>query len=432
MADGVYTYHITPYDPVTQVYGLEATGTIEVDNEAPNVIISSPSQDDIIWGINDIEGTASDTNFTSYRVEYGVGASPSSWTLITEGTSEVTSGVLASWTTFGLGNELHSLRLSCEDAAGNVSSQTITVTIDNVLITNVSITPSSFNPSNDETVSISYNIDRDADITISIFNSENTVVRTLIENASRQGGQNAEAWDGKDDGNVIVEPDGYLFRIEANSGRGLYDQEFSYVRNDSILSEFSITTPFNPYSGQLCGINYTLSDKGRVRIGVGREGGRHEVGQWLVHDKFLPAGSYTAYWDGRDLEGNILDYDTIVAAYKGENIPENTIIVISDEDIQINVTSDAYSIIPSYGDISDIEYTIPVDGIVTVKIYDGLDNLVKTLVDHESHTAGTYSLVWDGTNTAGKLVANEDTYDIVIELFVDETSVIRKGAIIVD
>jgi len=57
--------------------------------------ISSPKLNTFVGGTINILGTASGPDFFNYRVEYGMGLEPSSWTLITEQSSPVTNGNLA-------------------------------------------------------------------------------------------------------------------------------------------------------------------------------------------------------------------------------------------------------------------------------------------------------------------------------------------------
>ncbi|MBN1293447.1 MAG: T9SS type A sorting domain-containing protein, partial [Candidatus Latescibacteria bacterium] len=51
-----------------------------------------------------------------------------------------------------------------------------------------------------------------------------------------------------------------------------------------------------------------------------------------------------------------------------------------------------------------ISFTIPENGITTLKIYDILGRQVRTLVDG-GYSAGTYSVVWDATDMSGNMVS---------------------------
>ena len=51
-----------------------------------------------------------------------------------------------------------------------------------------------------------------------------------------------------------------------------------------------------------------------------------------------------------------------------------------------------------------IAYELPKLSTVRIEIFDGLGRLVRELV-HAEQAAGTYSVVWDGRNTGGRLVS---------------------------
>ena len=52
-----------------------------------------------------------------------------------------------------------------------------------------------------------------------------------------------------------------------------------------------------------------------------------------------------------------------------------------------------------------IEYGLPISSKVRIVIYDVLGREVIRLIDSE-HSAGFYSVIWDGKNRTGKLVAS--------------------------
>ncbi|MCF6269517.1 MAG: FG-GAP-like repeat-containing protein [Melioribacteraceae bacterium] len=55
---------------------------------------------------------------------------------------------------------------------------------------------------------------------------------------------------------------------------------------------------------------------------------------------------------------------------------------------------------------TNIRFSLPISKKITVKIYDMLGSEVKTLVDNEAFTKGSYEATWDGTNNFGSKVAS--------------------------
>jgi len=69
---------------------------------------------------------------------------------------------------------------------------------------------------------------------------------------------------------------------------------------------------------------------------------------------------------------------------------------------------------PTAGETGSISSTLTADAIVTIKIVDQAGNVVRTLVDNVSRTAGSYTDTWDGKDDLGNLVP-DGVYYFVIE-----------------
>jgi len=93
-------------------------------------VITSPAWNASIAGNVAVVGRAASANFEWYRLEYGAGASPSEWIVITQGNAPVTDAALGSWDTTGLTPGQYTLRLVVKDKSRGelVSLATVTVT----------------------------------------------------------------------------------------------------------------------------------------------------------------------------------------------------------------------------------------------------------------------------------------------------------------
>ena len=93
-------------------------------------VISSPAWNASVSGTVAVTGRAKSSNFEWYRLEYGSGASPSNWIVITQGNAPVTDATLGSWDTTGLTPGQYTLRLVVKDSSRGelVSLATVTVT----------------------------------------------------------------------------------------------------------------------------------------------------------------------------------------------------------------------------------------------------------------------------------------------------------------
>jgi len=134
-ATGTYTATISgynvPYGP--QPFALVVSG--DIGTPPPTAVIDLPAGGTTLFGPITIKGTASGSAFQNYTLEYGIGASPSSWTPIGPShTTPVVNGVLGTWDTSNLSNGTYTVKLTARNTEGGVATDTVTV---NVLKTSV-------------------------------------------------------------------------------------------------------------------------------------------------------------------------------------------------------------------------------------------------------------------------------------------------------
>jgi len=132
-ADGVYTVRLV----ATDAGGASASDqtSVAVDNTVPTAAISAPAVGAGIGGKVEITGTASDANLSSYTLEWGAGAAPTTWTgLATFSPRAITQGLLGLWETKGLEVGAYTLRLRVADKAGTVTEvlRAVQVTTDSI------------------------------------------------------------------------------------------------------------------------------------------------------------------------------------------------------------------------------------------------------------------------------------------------------------
>ena len=95
------------------------------DTTPPVVAVTSPAAGAEISSPTDVVGTASDDNLTMYKLQYSA-KDRNEFITFASGTSSVTDGVLGSLDATTLRNGLYDIKLTAEDASGNVSSITMT------------------------------------------------------------------------------------------------------------------------------------------------------------------------------------------------------------------------------------------------------------------------------------------------------------------
>jgi membrane peptidoglycan carboxypeptidase len=98
---------------------------------SPDVQITSPALFGYVHGKINIQGSASGSGFTSYRLQVGQGLNPADWVQIGSSSIQpVENSLLASWDTQGL-EGLYAMRLLVVQKDQQIKSATIQVTVDN-------------------------------------------------------------------------------------------------------------------------------------------------------------------------------------------------------------------------------------------------------------------------------------------------------------
>lgn len=101
----------TPGFDVTSGYG-RINASRAVNAPVPlNLQMLNPISGSVINGPVAVTGTASGNGFSGYVLEFGTGSNPTSWTLIQQGASAVTNGVLGTFNPASVGDGSYTLRL---------------------------------------------------------------------------------------------------------------------------------------------------------------------------------------------------------------------------------------------------------------------------------------------------------------------------------
>ncbi len=267
-----------------------------------------------------------------------------------------------------------------------------------------------FDPSAGETITINSALTGTATVTIRITDRSGHLLRTLLQDEVRTPGFYQDTWDGKDANGKTVGTGVYLYIIDYTVD-GItyhYDLTNSLDTNvDKITPEYP--SVFNPFSADTNFFRYTLSTKSEVTIYMSPfVGGAQTRAKTLQLRSPRRAGSYVQTWDGTDDLGNLvkpMDYVIAVFAWK---LPPNAIIVENRPvigDLHVTPSSLNPAAAP-YDDLTSVSivFSLSKDATVTARILDEDNYRVKTITANGTAGAGN-SIVWDGTNEAGDLVA---------------------------
>lgn len=170
VADGPYTLSLKAEDQA----GLrgEAAVAVTVDNTLPAVSIKSTGSPMYVKVGTVLQGSATDVNFTSYRVELAPGGvNGTRWSEVGNGTAPITDGPLTSFAVLPA-DGVYGLRLWAIDKAGNENNTVQEITVDTVAPQAVTLTAEIRNR-------------RDGDVKWTVANEADAAGYILFRNGSR-------------------------------------------------------------------------------------------------------------------------------------------------------------------------------------------------------------------------------------------------------
>ncbi len=187
----------------------DASVTVFVDNTTPEAAITSPLDGATAEGRVTILGKATDQYFDRYLLEYGAGASPSSYQAIGTFYISVESGALGTWETAGLSG-YYRLRLTAYDRAGTSSIASILLNLLGEPPTK-EVTPQAglpltfglpnpFDRTATSETSFVYNLSGNFNVTIYLFDLNGNLIWRKSYLAGENGGKagaNNPAWNGQ-------------------------------------------------------------------------------------------------------------------------------------------------------------------------------------------------------------------------------------------
>lgn len=307
----------------------------------------------------------------------------------------------------------YEFQLTITDAQDVSTDKTIYITVGEFSndIKNVFASPKFIDPARGEKSVISFEIEEPAAITVDLYKAyvvingwgdgqyQREFQMTLVDNQQMNAGVHTVSWDGSDGEGNLLDPSAYVYVIRADTGDGTPSVcGLDYYSGSVDISDTSVDPPnYNPYANQMVEIQYELYRPAWVTIGgIGMRG-------FILYGAPRDQGEHIEKWDGKNNLGEIVTGDLQLSS-KAEILPDNCIVI---EDVYASIitdiSSEAYVILPAYGEISTIKYTLASDAKVSVSIADPNGNR-WTVLEEESKPLGQHSVEWHATTSDGKMV----------------------------
>jgi flagellar hook assembly protein FlgD len=413
--DGTYTYRLEAWDDQGNAIRSQAH-PMRIDTAYPVAAITQPVENSYLQGTVSIQGTATDDDFASYTLDYGAGASPTEWHNLTLSRDQKSDEMLYTWDISGLSDGVYALRLVVRDNSGNASTVLRAIEVDRVVFSNVYIHPGDFNPTNGETTTLHFDLDKAMEITVTIIDPDSNVIRTLLQNSSTPPGSQTVTWDGKDEANNIVIDEAYNFSLEARYVGTTQTVTYDFATSVTpYINNIAGCETFNPAINENCTISYNLTANAKVLMRLGVSGA---TSAFRILLNWVPRtqGYNSELWDGRTDNGSMVGSGNYLIGAWVNPLPDSAVITTGNllRFTSLNVLPSI--ITPSFGEICTIKYRITKDANLSIIVQDPDNKVVNTLLDHVAQAAGEHSVIWDGKDENGYVICQPGVYDLTCRI----------------
>lgn len=244
----------------------ELVTAVTLDTTPPAVVVDSPAPGSELGQIVEVRGTVADPHLESWRLEYGLGSNPFTWSAVGGGEAAVAGGSLAVWNTLGLDGDL-TLRLLARDRAGNRAETALPVAVpaSDPLLTDLEVSPPLISPDGDgvlDTTAVRLSLAEPAEVRLEIADGGGVTVRTLVGDESLTAGSVVRSWDGLDDGGSAVPDGAYRVRVlltDADAPSRQQDEDVGVVV-DTEAPTLEVERPRDGYSPADAAVSGTVTD----------------------------------------------------------------------------------------------------------------------------------------------------------------------------
>ena len=190
-----------------------------IGTASPTAALTSPANNTTIYGNVTVIGSATGENFSYYKLEYGSGDSPSTWTTFASSESQVFANTLGTFAPAGLAYGTYSLKLTVYNLAGSATASTKVVYAEKPevkIFGSPAIGPSPYKPALGGNLYFSYQLTESADIKIYVYDLNGNLVWQKFYTSGTQGGTagtNTVPWNGQNVFGQMVEGGVYLYRV---------------------------------------------------------------------------------------------------------------------------------------------------------------------------------------------------------------------------
>ena len=190
-------------------------------------------------------------------------------------------------------------------------------------IERVSASQERFDPVQNERVVIRFHLPSAARVALDIYDSNNSLVRSIKSSSVLQAGDHALDWDGRDWKKRKLPPEVYVYTLTATN-----------EQNERVVWDLTDVTGGEPvvvralrYDNNTGTFTYELEHAARIFLRLGVESG--PLLNTLVNAELRTRGKNTELWDGWDNSGMVLlkDHPKLEFHAEGMRLPRNALVI---------------------------------------------------------------------------------------------------------
>jgi PKD repeat protein len=215
-------------------------------------------------------------------------------------------------------------------------------------------------------------------------------------------------YESADTAHVYTRPGSYTAVLRVTNDKGLTDTASVDILVTAGITASLSRESFDPYAAETIAIQSVLTAPAKVTVLITDRTG-NTIRTLVKNDDRTP-GFYSDAWDGKNDSGQIMDSGAYLYVIHYETGGKTYVY-----DLTNDISAEIDKITPEYptafnpfnADTNFFRYTLDRKSEITVYISPftgGANDRIKTMLLRHPQKAGSYVLVWDGTDDNGNLV----------------------------
>ncbi|MDN7241727.1 S8 family serine peptidase [Planococcus sp. N028] len=290
--------------------------------------------------------------------------------------------------------------------------KTKTIKLTNQVKPTIKTGPSAvYSPESSSKLSLSYEVNQTTAITAKIYDSKNTLVKTVLTNKTVTAKTNKIEWDGTDSKGKKVKDGLYKLAVSGIGANKIKaSTAYTAIKIESVKPTAQIdllASPFKTDGTSKSALKVTVKEKVSMTTYVTTDKGVKV--KRLTHNQTLNTGTATLKWDGKNDQGKWVAEGKYVYQTEVKDGAGNLLIakskVFALEDWRKPVVSSTKDFVYQEEGAVSFSYSLNKPVKVTIQLLKK-GQVIKTIESGISKNAGANKFAWDGKDQAEKLLAD--------------------------